>query len=93
MKQNILGIATDDGDVILREDQLASITEDELKFLRISRNDLIRCFAEGEVLMQGNSSKDVRPVAYETRDGTWQLSLVRFSKRTRHRADPSQSLH
>lgn len=92
MKQIILGIATDDGDVIITEDALASITEDELKFLRISRDDLIRCFAEGEVLMRGVDPKAVLPIAYETIDGRWLISLAR-SKRTRHRAAPSQSLH
>ena len=80
MKKNVLILPPRIGTCA---DALETITEDELKILRISREDLIRCFAEGVVLMMGKNPKDVRPVAHETPDG-WQVSL-RYSKVSRPR--------
>jgi hypothetical protein len=76
---NTLYIGTDHGDVRIREDELASIGNADLKMLRISRADLHRCFAEGVVLMQRKNPADVRPVASEMLDGKWIVVLVRYS--------------
>lgn len=73
-------------------DALETITEDELKLLRISREDLIRCFAEGVVLMLGKNPKEVRPVAHETKEGKWQVSL-RYARVSRPRPAYAPTLH
>jgi hypothetical protein len=73
-------------------DALEKITENELKLLRISREDLIRCFAEGVVLMLGKNPRDVRPVAHENKDGKWQVSL-HYSKVCRPRPACAPTLH
>ena len=70
--------ATDYGDVEIREDDLSSITEAELKKLRITRSELNRAFAEGVRLMKSRSDS-VRPVAHKTFDGTWRVDLFRYS--------------
>ena len=82
----ILEISTDEGGILIREDELSSITDAELQRLRISREDLHRCFAEGAAklmqgkLMQGMKPGDrVRPCADETRDGKWVVSLGYYS--------------
>jgi hypothetical protein len=73
-------IATEDGDIGIREDELATITDDELKRLRISRDDLVRVFAKATVLMRGVTPSDrVRPCAHETWDGTWEVLLIKYS--------------
>jgi hypothetical protein len=69
---NTLHIATADGDVEIREDKLASVTDAELALMEISRDDLHRCFAEGVELMQGMTPSDrVRPLAYYTYGNGW----------------------
>jgi len=74
----MLALATDYGDVEIREDDLSSITEAELKKLRITRGELNRAFAEGVRLMKSRSDS-VRPVAHKTFDGTWRVDLFRYS--------------
>jgi hypothetical protein len=77
----VLDIATEDGDVGIREDEIATITDADLKKLRISRGDLMRVFAEGTVLMRGVTPSDrVRPCAHETLDGRWEVVLVEYSE-------------
>jgi len=53
-------LATDYGDVEIREEDLSSITEAEPKRLRITRTELNRAFAEGVQLMKSRSDR-VRP--------------------------------
>jgi hypothetical protein len=55
--QNILSISTFDGDVEIHEDDLALITNEHLQKLRMSRDVLYRCFAEGAVLMRGKDPR------------------------------------
>jgi hypothetical protein len=43
----MLALATDYGDVEIREDDLSSITEAELKKLRITRSELNRLLLKG----------------------------------------------
>ena len=74
----ILALATDYGDVEIREDDLSSLTDTELKKLRITRSELHRAFAEGVTLMKSRSDR-VRPVAHKTFDGTWRVDLFRYS--------------
>ena len=74
----MLALATDYGDVEIREEDLSSITEAEPKRLRITRTELNRAFAEGVQLMKSRSDR-VRPVAHKTFDGTWRVDLFRYS--------------
>jgi len=74
----MLALATDYGDVEIREDDLSSITEAELKKLRITRNELNRAFAEGVRLVKSRSDR-VRPVAHKTFDGTWRVDCFLLS--------------
>jgi hypothetical protein len=79
----MLALATDYGDVEIREDDLSSLTDAELKKLRITRTELYRAFAEGAELMKSKSERDrVRPVAHKTFDGTWRVDLFRYSPTT-----------
>ena len=74
----MLALATDYGDVEIRVEDLSSITEAELKKLRITRSELNRAFAEGVRLMKSRSDR-VRPVAHKTFDGTWRVDLFPYS--------------
>jgi len=74
----MLALATDYGDVEILEEDLSSITEAELKKLRITRSELHRLFAKGVELMKSRSDR-VRPVAHKTFDGTWRVDLFRYS--------------
>jgi hypothetical protein len=76
----ILDVATQDGDVVIREDELASVTDAELAILRLSRKQMHDLFAEGVKLMQGTSdSNRVRPVAISDLHGNWEVMLIQFS--------------
>ena len=74
----MLALATDYGDVEIREEDLSSLTEAELKRLRITRTELHRAFAEGVRLMKSRSD-GVRLVAHKTFDGTWRVDLFPYS--------------
>ena len=78
LESRMLALATHYGDVEIREDDLSSLTDAELKKFRISRTELHRAFAEGAELMKSRSDR-VRPVAHKTFDGTWRVDLFRFS--------------
>jgi hypothetical protein len=65
---------------MIGEDDLPSLTNEELAKLRISREELHRCFAEGVKLMGGRSDSDrVRPCAVKTFNGKWEVHIVRYS--------------
>ena len=54
-----LDVATaDHGDVTVHADQLPTVTEDELKMLGMSRDELHQCFAEGAKLMADHIASD-----------------------------------
>jgi len=74
----MLALAIDYSDVEIREDDLSSLTDAELKRLRITRTELYRAFAEGARLMKSRSDR-VRPMAHKTFDGTWRVDLFRYS--------------
>jgi hypothetical protein len=74
----MLALATDYGDVEIREDDLSLLADAELKKLRITRTELYQAFAEGAELMKSRSDR-VRPVAHKTFDGTWRVDLFRYS--------------
>jgi hypothetical protein len=84
---NLLHLATDDGDVIICEDDLSSITDADLRKFRISRDELHRVFAEG---LQTDAPQDVGgscpPVCIGDLGGHWEVRLVRHSSAT----DPVQ---
>jgi hypothetical protein len=74
-----LSVFTLYGNVEIGEDELPTLTNKELAKLRISREELRRCFAEGVKLMEGRSDSDsVRACAYETYDGKWEVRIVRY---------------
>ena len=76
----ILAISTAYGAVEISEDELPRLTNEELAKLRISREELHRCFAEGVKLMKGYSDSDrVRAIAAETYDGKWEVHIVGLS--------------
>jgi hypothetical protein len=80
---NTLSIATEEGEVIICDHELPSITDADLKLLRISRSELQRAFAEGVKLMRMRNDKPdrhwVRPCASEGIDGRWVVGLVPYS--------------
>ena len=78
--KNTLSVSTAYGDVAISENELPAVTDKDLAKLRISREELHRCFAEGLKLMAGRSDSDrVRPVATETFDGKWVVHIVGYS--------------
>jgi hypothetical protein len=67
-------LGTKDGNVDIREADLSSVTDAELRRLRITRDELCRCFAEAMEMMRGATPADwakARPIAEEIRDGEW----------------------
>jgi hypothetical protein len=79
---DVLNVATDDGDVEIRKRDLRTITDAQLAKLRLSRAALQHCWAQAErmMLLQGVEPRDrIRPVATETLDGQWVITLVRYS--------------
>jgi len=79
-EQMILAISTAYGAVEISEDELPRLTNEELAKLRISREELYRCFAEGVKLMKGYSDSDrARAIAVETYDGKWEVHIVGLS--------------
>ena len=77
-EQMKLAVPTAYGAVEISEDELTTLTNKELAKLRISREELRRCFAEGVKLMKGRSDSD-RMLAVKTFDGTWEVHIVRYS--------------
>jgi hypothetical protein len=60
--------------------RVASLTNAELKKLRMSRTELQRCFAEGVKLMEGKTESDrCRPCADETLNNEWVVNVVYYS--------------
>jgi hypothetical protein len=75
-----IDIATNRGDVCINEDELLTVTDAELIWLRLTREQLNRLFALGIELMWDKTVRDrVRPVAAETSDGHWEVRLVHYS--------------
>ena len=71
---------TDDGVMLIHENELLSITDEELDEFRISREDLRRVFTEAATLMKGHTASDrVRPCADQAIDGKWEVVLERYS--------------
>jgi hypothetical protein len=73
-----LSVFTLYGIVEVGEDELPTLTNEALAKLRISPEELRRCFAEGVKLMEGRGDSD-RACAYETYDGKWEVRIVRYS--------------
>jgi hypothetical protein len=69
-----LSVFTLYGNVEIVEDE-PTLTNKELAKLRISREELRRCFAEGVKLMEGRGDSE-RACAYETYDGKWEVRIV-----------------
>jgi hypothetical protein len=61
------------------ENELLSITDEELEGFQISRKDLRRVFTEAATLMKGHTASDrMRPCADQAY-GKWEVVLVRYS--------------
>jgi hypothetical protein len=77
MAMATLTLSTEDGDVEIREDQLATLTRSDLRLLGISRKELLRCFAEGVELMKGRSAAErVRPIAERVPGTSTRMVLI-----------------
>jgi len=77
-----LELMTDDGPIAIGEDDLANITETELRIFRISRQKLEYLFDEGDELMCSvHPSERVRLCASE-KNGNWVVRLVRHHELT-----------
>jgi hypothetical protein len=79
----MIEILTEDGVAVsIYENDLSSISDKQLRVLRISREELDRVFADGCALMDVWAVRPgdrVRPVASETPGGRWVVRLVRYS--------------
>jgi hypothetical protein len=70
----------DDEIIRIDEEELPSITDEELKEWDITREDLHRLFAEAREKMKGYTESDrVRPCADRTLGGEWEVMIVRYS--------------
>ena len=84
-------------DLEIHENELAGISDQDLKKWGISRKTLHRCFAEGLELMKSYTERDrMRPLAEHTGDGpdAWEVFICGYSPFTdplmpaRQRATP-----
>jgi hypothetical protein len=79
-------LGTKDGNVDIRAEDLATVTDAELRRLRITREELRRCFAEAMEMMRGATPADWakrRPVADQMQDGEWVVvGLVGYNQHT-----------
>jgi hypothetical protein len=72
-------LEAEDGTITIDEDALASITDAELRLLRISRQELHHVFLEGVELMRlVRPGARVRLRAVETLGGRWVVHLTRY---------------
>jgi hypothetical protein len=74
--QPFMHLVTEDGDVEIREQDLAAIDRKYLRKWGIRRKELRRCFAEAMEMMRGATQKDWakgRPIAAQHLDGTWEV--------------------
>ena len=78
-----LSVFTLYGIVEVDEDELPTLTNKALAKLRISREELRRCFAEGVKLMEGRGDND-RACAYKTYDRKWEVRIVRYPTLSDH---------
>jgi len=69
-------------DLEIHENELAGISDKDLKKWGISRETLHRCFAEGVELMKGKTERDrVRPIAEQFGSGPddWEVLICSYS--------------
>ena len=77
-----LELLTDDGPIVIREDDVVDVTDAELRIFRISRQELEQLFEEADELMCSvHPSERVRLCAAE-KNGKWVVRLVRHSELT-----------
>jgi hypothetical protein len=83
MKITEMTINTSDGDVMVTAEDYARITDEQLEELEITREELVRCWEEGEELMKDHVPGDrVRPIAELNNDGTREVMIVGYSEHT-----------
>jgi hypothetical protein len=75
-----LEVSIIDGAINITEEDLTRATKAQLRWLRISRAELKRCFYEGVEMMKRWQPRDrVRPCADQKLDGTWVVNVVGYS--------------
>jgi hypothetical protein len=83
MKVTEMTISTSHGDVLVTAKQFASISDDDLEFLEITRDELVRCWNEGEELMKDHVPGDrVHPIAEVDNDGARFVVIVGYAEHT-----------
>jgi hypothetical protein len=82
IKTPFLDVSTEDGDLRIYEDDLSRITAAELKQLRMTREVLQECFAEGVRLMKDRDWAKQGPCADETLEGEWFVLVVGYNQHT-----------
>jgi hypothetical protein len=84
IKAPFLDVSTKDGDERIYEDDLPLVIARDLKRLRMTREVLHRCFAEGVRRMQepGKDWARCRPTAQETLDGEWEVGCGGYNQYT-----------
>jgi len=83
MKVAEMTFSTSHGDMLVTAKQFASISDDDLEWLEITRDDLVRCWKEGEHLMKDHVPSDrVHPIAEVDNDGTRFVVIVGYVEHT-----------
>jgi hypothetical protein len=83
MKVTAMTFSTSHGDMLVTAKQFASISDDDLKWLEITRDELVRCWKEGEELMKDHVPADrVHPIAEVENDGTRFVVIVGYAEHT-----------
>ena len=78
MKVTEMTFSTSHGDMLVTAKQFASISDDDIKWLEITRDELVRCWKEGEELMKGHVPGDrVRQRSITMAQGLWLSSDTR----------------
>ena len=83
MKLTEMTFSTSHGDMLVTARQFASISDGDLKWLEITRDELVRCWNEGEELMKDHVPADrVHPIAEVDNDGTRFVVIVGYVEHT-----------
>jgi hypothetical protein len=80
-------VNTEHGDIVILGDEIAKVTEEQLKWLGISREDLQRCFREGQEMMKdykpGNRVRPIAenliPITRKRQPDNWTVTIVGYS--------------
>jgi hypothetical protein len=80
MKMTEMTFSTSHGDMLVTAKQFATISDDDLEWFEITRDELVRCWKEGEELMKDHVPSDrVRPIAEFNNDDIRCVVIVGYS--------------